>query len=84
MTSLALPTEVNGTLIGFRFPAATSSVNVAGWRFLFCDRRQARGGHVFTLTTGAGRALIQEVSGLRRGPGGSRKEPHCRAHRQRR
>jgi acetolactate decarboxylase len=62
---LALPTEVNGTLIGFRFPAATSSVNVAGWHFLFCDRRQARGGHVFTLTIGTGRALVQEVSDLR-------------------
>jgi uncharacterized protein YjiS (DUF1127 family) len=61
VTSLALPTEVNGTLIGFRFPAATSSVNVAGWHFLFCDRRQARGGHVFTLTTGT-REKIQKNS----------------------
>jgi alpha-acetolactate decarboxylase len=26
---------------------------------------KARGGHVFTLTTGAGRALVQEVSDLR-------------------
>ena len=28
-------TKVDGTLIGFRFPAATSSVNVAGWHFHF-------------------------------------------------
>jgi acetolactate decarboxylase len=62
---LALPTEVNGTLIGFRFPAATSSVNVAGWHFHFLTADNAGGGHVFTLTTGAGRALVQEVSDLR-------------------
>lgn len=28
-------TEVDGSLIGFRFPAATSSVNVAGWHSIF-------------------------------------------------
>jgi acetolactate decarboxylase len=58
-------TEVNGTLIGFRFPTATSSVNVAGWHFHFLTADKARGGHVFTLTTGAGRALIEEISELR-------------------
>ena len=58
-------TEVDGTLIGFRFPAATSSVNVAGWHFHFLTSGKARGGHVLTLTTGAGRSLIQEISDLR-------------------
>ena len=58
-------TNVDGTLIGFRFPAAASSVNVAGWHFHFLTSDKARGGHVFTLTTGAGRALVQEISGLR-------------------
>jgi acetolactate decarboxylase len=58
-------TEVEGTLIGFRFPGATSSVNVAGWHFHFLTSGKPRGGHVFTLTTGAGRALIQEISSLR-------------------
>ena len=58
-------TEVDGTLIGFRFPAAASSVNVAGWHFHFLTSGKARGGHVFTLTTGAGRARIQEISDLR-------------------
>lgn len=57
--------EVDGTLIGFRFPATTSSVNVAGWHFHFLTAGKARGGHVFTLTTGAGRAQIQEISNLR-------------------
>jgi acetolactate decarboxylase len=58
-------TEVDGTLIGFRFPAAASSVNVAGWHFHFLTSGRARGGHVLTLTTGAGRALTQEISDLR-------------------
>jgi acetolactate decarboxylase len=57
-------TDVEGTLIGFRFPAVASSVNVAGWHFHFLSSGKTRGGHVFTLTTGAGRALIQEVSDL--------------------
>ena len=58
-------TEVDGTLIGFRFPAATSSVNVAGWHFHFLTSGKDQGGHVLTLTTGAGRARIQEISDLR-------------------
>jgi acetolactate decarboxylase len=58
-------TEVDGTLIGFRFPATASSVNVAGWHFHFLSADRARGGHVFTLTTGAGRAWLQEISDLR-------------------
>ena len=58
-------TEVDGTLIGFRFPAATSSVNVAGWHFHFLTSAKGRGGHVLTLTAGSGRALIQEISNLR-------------------
>jgi acetolactate decarboxylase len=58
-------TEVDGTLIGFRFPATASSVNVAGWHFHFLSADRARGGHVFTLTTGAGRAWLQELSDLR-------------------
>jgi acetolactate decarboxylase len=58
-------TEVVGTLIGFRFPTATSSVNVTGWHFHFLTSDKARGGHVLTLTIGAGRALIQEISDLR-------------------
>ena len=57
--------EVDGTLIGFRFPATTSSVNVSGWHFHFLASGKDWGGHVLTLTTGAGRASIQEISDLR-------------------
>ena len=58
-------TGVDGTLIGFRFPAAASSVNVAGWHFHFLTSDKAWGGHVLALTTGTGRALVQEISDLR-------------------
>jgi acetolactate decarboxylase len=58
-------TEVDGTLIGFRFPAAASSVNVVGWHFHFLTADRTRGGHVLALTTGAGQALLQEISDLR-------------------
>ncbi len=57
--------EVDGTLIGFRFPAAASSVNVAGWHFHFLSADRARGGHVLALTTGAALALVEEISDLR-------------------
>ena len=57
--------EADGTLIGFRFPAAARSVNVAGWHFHFLTADRTRGGHVLALTTGAGEALLQEISDLR-------------------
>src|SRR4029077_15056410 len=36
--------EVDGILIGFRFPAAASSVNVPGWHFHFLSADKTRGG----------------------------------------
>jgi acetolactate decarboxylase len=57
--------DADGTLIGFRFPAAASSVNVAGWHFHFLSADKMRGGHVLALTTGAGQALLEEISDLR-------------------
>jgi len=57
--------DVQGTLIGFRFPAAASSVNVAGWHFHFLTADKTRGGHVLGLTSGDGQALVEEISDLR-------------------
>jgi acetolactate decarboxylase len=56
--------HVDGILIGFRFPAATTSVNVPGWHFHFLSADRGRGGHVLGLTTGAGLALLEECSEL--------------------
>jgi acetolactate decarboxylase len=57
--------DVQGTLIGFRFPASASSINVAGWHFHFLSADKTRGGHVLSLTTGDGLALVEEISDLR-------------------
>lgn len=57
--------DVDGTLIGFRFPATTTSVNVPGWHFHFISADRGRGGHVLGLTTGVGLALLEEFSDLR-------------------
>jgi acetolactate decarboxylase len=57
--------DIDGTLIGFRFPASASSVNVAGWHFHFLSADKTRGGHVLSLTTGRGEARMQEISDLR-------------------
>ncbi|HKR19753.1 MAG TPA: acetolactate decarboxylase [Stellaceae bacterium] len=55
---------VDGTLVGFRFPATASSVNVAGWHFHFITADSTRCGHVLGLTTGTGRAAVQEIADL--------------------
>jgi acetolactate decarboxylase len=57
--------EIDGILIGFRFPAAASSVNVAGWHFHFLSADKTRGGHVLSLTTGAAVASLEEFTDLR-------------------
>jgi acetolactate decarboxylase len=57
--------DVDGTLIGFRFPAATTSVNVPGWHFHFISADRGRGGHVLGLTTGEDLASLEEFSDLR-------------------
>lgn len=57
--------DLDGTLIGFRFPAAASSVNVPGWHFHFLSADRTRGGHVLGLTSGAAAAFLQEFSDLR-------------------
>src|SRR4029077_13546234 len=50
--------DVDGILIGFRSPAAASSVNVAGWHFHFLSADKTRGGHVLSLTAGAALARV--------------------------
>jgi acetolactate decarboxylase len=57
--------DVDGSLIGFRFPAAASSVNVPGWHFHFLSADRTRGGHMLGLTTDTGTAFLEEFSDLR-------------------
>lgn len=55
---------VDGTLVGFRFPATANSINVAGWHFHFITADRMRCGHVLGLTTGAGSAAVQPIADL--------------------
>jgi len=57
--------EIDGILIGFRFPAAASSVNVPGGHFHFLSADKTRGDHVLSLTTGAAVASLEEFTDLR-------------------
>src|ERR1700760_5061736 len=39
-------TEVEGTMVGFRFPAYVEGIEVAGYHLHFVDSERRRGGHV--------------------------------------
>jgi acetolactate decarboxylase len=39
-------TEVDGTMLGFRFPEYAEGIEVAGWHLHFIDENRMRGGHV--------------------------------------
>ena len=71
--------DVQGTLIGFRFPAAASSVNVAGWHFHFLSRQDVGRScpcHDHRRRCGAGRGDFRSAHQLPR--------QRARIHRQRR
>lgn len=47
-TSFEIP-EATGTLVGFRFPDATSGLEVPGYHLHFLDDDRSQGGHVMSL-----------------------------------
>jgi acetolactate decarboxylase len=55
---------VDGTLIGFRFPAWAEGVEIGGYHFHFADRELRRGGHVLDLTIESGTVLVQHADDL--------------------
>lgn len=44
-------TDVDGTMIGFRFPEYAEGIEVAGWHLHFITEDRARGGHVLDSRT---------------------------------
>lgn len=54
--------DVEGTLVGFHFPAYLGGVNAGGYHFHFVDRARGRGGHVLDL---GGEALEAQIDGTR-------------------
>jgi len=47
-------TDVEGTMLGFRFPAYVEGIEVAGYHLHFLSADRRRGGHVFEARLGAG------------------------------
>ncbi|WP_161815112.1 acetolactate decarboxylase [Steroidobacter agaridevorans] len=54
--------NVQGTLVGYRFPAFLSGVNAPGYHFHFVDLERRRGGHVLDL---ASASLLAQIDTTR-------------------
>ncbi|HEY2056063.1 MAG TPA: acetolactate decarboxylase [Solirubrobacterales bacterium] len=58
-------TDVEGTMVGFRFPAFVEGIEVAGYHLHFVDTARRRGGHVLgSLSAGPLRARIDPAGDL--------------------
>lgn len=55
---------VEGTLVGFRFPAWTEGVEIGGYHFHFADGDRRRGGHVLDLRIESGLGRVQHADDL--------------------
>ena len=45
--------DIDGTMLGFRFPQYAEGIEVSGWHLHFIDEKRARGGHVLDSRTEA-------------------------------
>jgi acetolactate decarboxylase len=54
--------DIEGTLVGFRFPDYMSEINMAGWHFHFISRNGLAGGHVVGCVAYNGTIGIDEAS----------------------
>jgi acetolactate decarboxylase len=57
-------TEVKGTLVGLRSPAAVKGLNVPGYHFHFIDAERRQGGHVLDLTLGEVKVRTRSLARL--------------------
>jgi acetolactate decarboxylase len=57
--------DIEGTMVGFRFPSGLAALNVPGWHLHFISSDRRHGGHVLDLGTGPGaQAALQTVTRL--------------------
>ena len=56
--------EVEGTMLGFRFPAYVEGIEVAGYHLHFIDAERRRGGHVLDSRTAGVRARLDPSDDL--------------------
>ena len=50
--------DIEGTLVGFRFPQYMGEINIAGYHFHFIDKDRKLGGHVLALDGARGNASV--------------------------
>lgn len=55
---------VEGSLVGFRFPAWTEGVEIGGYHFHFASLDRTRGGHVLDLKVEEGTVAVQHADDL--------------------
>ena len=56
--------DVEGTIVGFRFPGPLDGVEVSGWHLHFVDAERARGGHVLGCVLDTGTAALDHEADL--------------------
>ncbi len=56
--------DIEGTVVGFRFPTWIGGINEAGWHFHFIDADRRRGGHLLDLSLADGAARIDTKRGI--------------------
>ena len=56
--------DVEGTVVGFRFPGPLEGIEIAGWHLHFVDGERRRGGHVLGCTLTSGTAALDHEAGL--------------------
>lgn len=54
--------DVEGTLVGFRFPGYFDNLNVSGFHFHFIDKERKKGGHVLGLSSVSGEIAIKSTN----------------------
>ena len=57
--------DVEGTVVGFRFPRSAAGVEVTGHHLHFLAADRSCGGHVLECDLGSGKIRIEQVDGLR-------------------
>ena len=57
--------SIKGTIVGFRFPAYTNSLNVSGYHLHFISDDRRHGGHVFDFSLKSGKLRMQGAAGLK-------------------
>ena len=57
-------TEIEGTMVGFRFPTYVEGIEVAGYHLHFVDSARARGGHVLDSRLASARAQLDPSNDL--------------------